>query len=103
VKSDGQSFDSVARYSSDGALDTSFGNAGRWRETKFGELALNSAALGSDDKLVLLNSGEFFRTAELRRVTSQGTLDESFGTDGVVTTDVGTDWFKELSEVAVEP
>jgi uncharacterized delta-60 repeat protein len=81
----------LARYSSDGTLDTNFGTGGKVL-TDFGVSAqAMSVALQPDGKIVVggyanLDGGENF---EVVRYNSNGTLDATFGTDGKVTTTFG--------------
>jgi uncharacterized delta-60 repeat protein len=81
----------VARYNSNGTLDTNFGTGGKVI-TDFGVSAqLTSVAVQADGKIVAagyanLDGGENF---ELVRYNSNGTLDASFGTGGKVTTTFG--------------
>jgi uncharacterized delta-60 repeat protein len=81
----------VARYNSNGTLDTSFGTGGKVI-TDFGVSAdAMSVGLQPDGKIVVagsanLNGGENF---EVVRYNSNGTLDATFGTDGKVTTTFG--------------
>jgi len=81
----------VARFNSNGTLDTSFGTGGKVL-TDFGVSAeADSVIVQLDGKIVVageanINGGYNF---ELVRYNSNGTLDASFGTSGKVTTDVG--------------
>src|SRR5213083_2858824 len=84
----------VARYKTDGALDTSFGGTGRVL-TAVGISGSNAAgvALQKDGKIVVTgyavnNSGRFYDFTCLR-YNADGSLDQSFGDHGKVTTDVG--------------
>jgi uncharacterized delta-60 repeat protein len=75
----------LARYNADGTLDTSFGTGGR-ATTDFGcdDRALG-VAIQVDGKIVTagVTCGDF----ALARYNTNGTLDSSFGTAGIVTTD----------------
>jgi uncharacterized delta-60 repeat protein len=78
----------LARYNADGTLDTSFGSGGRV-STDFtpGTDAGSAVAAGSDGKIVVAGlSGGHFALALYR---SDGSLDTSFGSGGLVTTDFG--------------
>jgi len=79
----------LARYNTDGSLDTSFGAAGKVA-TDFGSTSDQAFALvlQPDGKLVAAGSanGDF----ALARYNADGSLDPSFGTGGKVTTDFGT-------------
>ena len=84
----------VERYKTDGALDTSFGGAGRVL-TAVGISGSNATgvALQKDGKIVVVgyavnNSGRIYDFACLR-YNADGNLDQSFGDHGKVTTDVG--------------
>jgi uncharacterized delta-60 repeat protein len=80
----------LARYRSDGSLDTSFGTAGLV-DTSFSgsDTYASSLAVRSDGRLVVTGSygrsvgGEKFALAQYNR---DGTLDSSFGSAGLVTT-----------------
>ena len=82
----------LARYNSDGTLDTSFGSGGKVLTNIGGVSAqARSLAVQPDGKIVVagyanVGGGENF---ELVRYNSNGTLDASFGTGGEVTTDFG--------------
>jgi uncharacterized delta-60 repeat protein len=85
----------LARYSADGKLDPSFGTGGKVM-TSFGSARDDSAealALEPDGKIVA--AGSDFLGAERRsvfgvaRYTSDGSLDPSFGSGGMVTTSFG--------------
>lgn len=80
------------RYNSDGSLDKSFGIGGI-ANTRFGEVYLNgqSVAIQDDGKIVsvattVLPGREYDYL--LVRYNPDGSLDNSFGKDGIVTTDV---------------
>ena len=85
----------LARYNSDGSLDTSFGTDGVVT-TDFGDLDfLGDLAIQVDGKIVAvtLNPDDFDEDFQVTRYNSDGSLDTSFGTDGIVTTDFGdADW-----------
>jgi uncharacterized delta-60 repeat protein len=89
----------LARYNSDGTLDSSFGLGGE-TSVPFSDSATeqaNALALMSDGKIIV--AGTAFKTFStppdfaLRRYNSDGSIDTSFGTGGVITTDFagGTD------------
>jgi len=75
----------LARYNSDGSLDTSFDSDGKVI-TDLGDSAqANAVALQADGKIVVAGtSGNDFAVV---RYNSDGSLDTSFDTDGLVTTD----------------
>lgn len=82
----------LARYKPDGALDASFGNAGMVT-TAFDYAAYaTSVKIQSDGKIIAggtvnssLTDGSLFA---LVRYTPNGSLDYTFGTNGIVTTDI---------------
>ena len=90
----------VVRYNTDGSLDTSFGTGGIVTTDIFDEnLNLHdearAMAVQSDGKIVVVGwSYDNFNTPEryyfaLVRLNSDGSLDTSFDTDGIVTVDAG--------------
>jgi uncharacterized delta-60 repeat protein len=89
----GAGFDvALARYESDGTLDGSFGTGGKVI-TDFGgrnDLA-SSVAVLPDGNLVVAGQANVVRGLgfALARYNSSGTLDDSFGAGGIVTTDFG--------------
>ena len=93
----------VARYNSDGSLDTTFDTDGKVT-TNFGIYDLgNAIALQSDGKIVIAGpsnngiDGDFV----LARYNSNGSLDTTFDTDGKVTWDFGG---QEIGkDVAIDP
>lgn len=80
----------LARYNPDGSLDQTFGSGGLVK-TDFNEMeSANVVAIQPDGKIVVAGSiSRFDRTNDflLVRYNEDGTLDSSFGQDGVVTTD----------------
>ena len=82
----------VARYTSNGVLDTSFGTAGLTPTTIGDSASINSIALDSQGRIVAGGSDTIGGANEfaLARYTSSGVLDASFGTAGVTTTLIGT-------------
>jgi uncharacterized delta-60 repeat protein len=92
--SSGASF-GVMRYNADGTLDTSFGTNGLVATNFSSGLTdkANALALQGDGKFLLAGSAEqpvnFSTIFALARYNPDGTLDTTFGTGGVVTTDFG--------------
>lgn len=89
----------LARYNSDGSLDSSFGIGGE-TAVPFSDSAseqANALAVAPDGKIIV--AGTAFKTFAtppdfaVRRYNSDGSVDKSFGTDGSMTTDfsAGTD------------
>jgi uncharacterized delta-60 repeat protein len=97
----------VARYTSEGRLDTSFGSHGRVR-TSFGPRRSEDVALAlslqGDGKIVAVGysslRGRPYDFA-LARYTASGRLDSAFGTGGKLRTDLGRD--ASANSVAVQP
>jgi uncharacterized delta-60 repeat protein len=93
VETDEKDF-ALARYNRDGSLDASFGTAGRVL-TDFGARDTPTAlVLQPDGKLVAagyrdLVSGFLSSGLALARYNPDGSLDSSFGSGGLVVTDVG--------------
>lgn len=94
----------IARFNSDGTLDTDFGSEGgftSWNNNGAGALAQH-ALLTPDDQLLILG---FFETdtrsiCNLQRFDLDGNQDMTFGEDGVVIIDVGQDdecWEMDLA------
>jgi uncharacterized delta-60 repeat protein len=84
----------LQRYTTDGNLDTSFGSAGTVI-TKVGSgtsTGANGVAVQSDGKIVLAGEAGFKPGAEfaLARYTSNGSLDTTFGSKGIVNTQLGS-------------
>jgi uncharacterized delta-60 repeat protein len=83
----------LARYNSDGTLDTTFGTGGKVT-TRIADVAMAFAlAVQADGKLVAAGwaagTGTGSRDFALARYTPDGSLDTTFGTGGKVTTDFG--------------
>jgi uncharacterized delta-60 repeat protein len=96
----------VVRLSADGALDTSFGNAGRatadMEQLDFGY----AAALQSDGKIVVggrvsINRGDESDTG-FARFNANGSLDTTFGTAGTTIIDLSANW-DEAVDLVVQP
>lgn len=80
----------VARYRTDGKLDSTFGNGGKVTTGFGGTDEATAVALQADGKLVVAGhtTASSFDFA-LARYSADGQLDASFGTAGKVTTDFG--------------
>ena len=96
----------LVRYDRDGSLDTSFGSDGVVETSIEGGYAeANAAVLQPDGKIVV--AGDYQMAAggsefALARYTSDGSLDPSFGTDGIVRTQV-EDVSSKAFGVALQP
>jgi uncharacterized delta-60 repeat protein len=81
----------LARFTSDGSLDQSFGSGGRVITNKGGLTVATSLALVADGKILAggigHGNGQEFAMA---RYNEDGGLDASFGSNGVVVTDLGS-------------
>jgi len=99
--SPGASYFALARYNSNGALDTSFGNAGQV-ETYMGLVGtanLCAMKIQNDGKIVTAGSCQKDSKENFAfvRYTLSGILDTSFGTDGKVLTSSGSkSWLNSL-------
>ncbi|MBK6370284.1 MAG: T9SS type A sorting domain-containing protein [Flavobacteriales bacterium] len=94
----------LARYNTDGTLDNSFGVEGKVT-TDFGAVYADydegwSVAIQPDGKIVV--AGYAYGTFAVARYNTDGTLDNSFGVEGKVTTDFGTGDDRGYS-VAIQP
>lgn len=92
----------VARYLANGSLDASFGSAGTTFTSLLGVSQAFAVALQPDGKIVLAGSA-FGATYlfGLARYTTNGTLDSSFGSGGVVTTGI-TSGGEEATAVQIQ-
>jgi uncharacterized delta-60 repeat protein len=77
----------LARYNSDGTLDSSFGTGGK--VTTYGVSEAYAVAIASDGKIVA--AGVHSEDFALTRYNSDGSLDKSFGQFGIVITQFGSD------------
>jgi len=86
----------LARYNSDGSLDSSFGNGGKIKTHFPGVYNTGSSAtavsLQSDGKILV--AGRYkneanYREFALARYNTNGSLDTSFGNGGLITTNMG--------------
>ena len=76
----------VLRYNADGSLDTSFHTNGVAIVHNRGEA--RSVAVQSDGKIVVAASQRYGNNSAVLRYTAGGFLDPTFGTGGIVTTDL---------------
>jgi uncharacterized delta-60 repeat protein len=83
----------LVRYGTDGTLDGAFGSGGKvTTEVGTGDGSINAVAIRPDGKIVAAgtSSGDSGYGFALARYQPGGSLDTSFGTNGQVHTDVGT-------------
>src|SRR5881227_267102 len=97
----------LARYNSDGSLDTTFGNGGTVMTDYFGfEDDVFSVLIQPDGKIVAVGSANnpatFYDFAAVRYL-SNGTLDTTFGVAGKVHTDFGDQNFDRARSAALQP
>jgi uncharacterized delta-60 repeat protein len=95
----------VARYNSDGSLDSGFGSNGIFTKTVgAGNSVANSIAIQNDGNIVVGGtsvSGTANVFTVMRLLGTNGSLDTSFGTGGIVTTAIGTS-DDEATAVAID-
>jgi uncharacterized delta-60 repeat protein len=82
----------VGRYDVDGTLDPTFGEGGKVRTRFRAGSSAQAVARQRDGKIVAAGSagGDF----AVARYMADGTLDQSFGADGRVTTPLGPVWLR---------
>jgi uncharacterized delta-60 repeat protein len=91
----------VARYNPDGALDSSFGQAGRTITDIAGTDRAYAVALLPDGKIVA--SGISGNAVSALRLNPDGSLDTTFGTNGSVASTFGMPWFGTNFAMTVQP
>jgi len=80
----------LARYNTDGSLDTSFDGHGKLTTPNSLQLQTNALALQADGKILVAGSSfGLVQSISLTRYDSDGSLDETFGSGGFVTTSIG--------------
>jgi uncharacterized delta-60 repeat protein len=97
----------LVRYNANGTLDTSFGASGKAvTDISAGSDDIAKAvALQSDGKIIAAgtsDSGSGYRDHTVVRYNSDGSLDSSFGTSGVVALSMGTDVDADVKAVSVQ-
>ncbi len=97
----GPSAFALARYMPDGSLDPSFGSGGRVMTDVGPDGTAWAVALQRDGKIVAAGTGR--GVFALARYNPNGSLDQSFGTGGIVSTAVGTGDEALARAVAVQP
>ncbi len=97
----------VARYNADGSLDTTFGSNGKVVTDFGGSDSATGIAIDSSGRILVVGSTDaqakhsFCREWALARYNSDGTLDTSFGTNGLVITDFSGSGASEDEAAAV--
>lgn len=97
----------MARYRTDGTLDTSFGGDGRvvtiFGEEDCGDVAYGGVAIQADGKVVAAGTTGCTRFRfTLTRYGPHGRLDTSFGGDGIIMTSFTTGPCPDCQEVAYD-
>jgi uncharacterized delta-60 repeat protein len=93
----------LARYNTDGSLDSSFGSGGTLTTDFSGFSIIRSIAIQPDDRIVVGGYADTTTTDfALARYNSDGRLDTSFGGDGKVTTDFLGDW-DDIFSILIQP
>jgi len=105
----------VARFDTDGKLDSTFGSDGKatvvhpfcWG--RYCSSHASSLALQADGKIVLAGGGPYAPNDpgtpygfHLARFNGNGSLDPDFGTNGTLTTDIGTGGHAHASAVVIQ-
>ena len=94
----------LARYTTRGAIDTSFGTDGTVL-TPFGSSSATAVAIQPDGEIVVAGYSDASGSDDfaLARYTTSGTLDSSFGTGGEVLTDFGSASKDQGASLAIQP
>jgi len=87
----------MARYNSNGTLDTTFGTGGKVSSSALKNVY--GVALQADGRFIVVGGFDNFGVA---RFNSNGTPDSAFGTGGFVSTDVAG-FTDEARAVAIQP
>ncbi|QEH39100.1 hypothetical protein OJF2_77120 [Aquisphaera giovannonii] len=94
----------MARYNDNGTLDATFGKGGKVTSVSSRSAALVPAGTANAGKIVVAGTSSTKKTGSdftLTRYNANGSVDASFGTRGVVTTDLGG--YDVTEAVAVQP
>ena len=95
----------AARLNQDGSIDNTFGNQGITTVNLiYGGNYVTGMVVQDDDKIVLSGNAEGPEDYDLgmARLTADGILDTSFGTDGITVTDINKD-IDQVEGVALQP
>jgi serralysin len=93
----------LARYNSDGSLDTAFDADGKVTTTfSIGSDIVSAIALQPDGRIIAAGYGGDFGDFALARYNSDGSLDVTFDSDGKVLTDFGPgdEWVHDIALLA---
>jgi uncharacterized delta-60 repeat protein len=98
-------FFSLLRLNTDGSFDTTFGSAGKVQTLMIGQSLPNSIAIQTDGKILMggyvLNNPYGYDFAVVRYLVN-GTLDTSFGVNGIVITTINTFYNDVINKVLVQ-
>jgi uncharacterized delta-60 repeat protein len=89
----------IARYNTDGSVDTTFGSSGITTTKNLG--VPTSVTLQSDGKIVVAGFGGGLEI-NVARYTSNGSLDTTFGTNGIFTSGLLVGFFDPNSSVHIQ-
>lgn len=89
TKDDGDRNMLAVRYLTDGSVDESFGNNGFANPIFKNGSEAKSVLLQPDGKIILSGWSNNFSNFAMARLDSNGTVDSSFGENGLVVTDIG--------------
>jgi uncharacterized delta-60 repeat protein len=95
----------LARYNSDGSLDAGFGTGGKVTTSLTAPSSAHAVALQKDGKIIVAgSSGTSFESFDfaMARFNIDGSLDNSFGSGGKVTTDLFGD-IDFANAIAIQP
>jgi len=98
--SDTQSKKVITRYNSNGTVDTSFGTNG---STPIGGEGFSGSKIAFQPGGKLIVGGESGEAFAVVRYTSSGTLDTSFGTNGMGVILGGSDDYQSFGDIAIQP
>jgi len=94
----------LARYTTTGAADPSFGTGGKVR-THFGSSSddfAHALAIQADGRIVVAGFSNSPSSIALARYTTDGSLDPTFGTGGEVTTSFGSGGYSGATSVVIQ-
>ena len=96
----------LVRYTADGQLDPAFGTGGKLVSDLSGhDDAARAVAIQPDGKIIaagVAQPGPGNSDFAIARYNADGTLDTTFGGDGIVTTDMGT-FGDDITDIALQP
>jgi len=90
----------IARYNTDGTLDTSFGGTGVIQNTAITANNNMNIILQADNKIV--GGGTINKKFALARYDTNGIIDGTFGTAGIVTTSFGSNFNSIITNIGID-